>query len=76
MKTFEGTFTIKWTKNSTPDTRPITIDCEDKEELQKEQQRIKDMFSKGDDKYCHYYQNWHDNFIPPYPINFNMNERK
>ena len=27
MKTFEGTYTIKWGKNTTLDIRPITFDC-------------------------------------------------
>ena len=36
MKTFEGTYTIKWGKNTTLDIRPITFDCMSKEELRKE----------------------------------------
>jgi len=50
MKTFEGTYTIKWGKNTTLDIRPITFDCISKEELRKEQQRIVVAFSEGDDK--------------------------
>ena len=57
MKTFEGTYTIKWGKNTAPDIRPIVFDCETEEELKKEQQRIIAAYSKGDDKSCAFYQN-------------------
>lgn len=46
MKTFEGTYTIKWGKNTAPDIRPIVFDCETEEELKKEQQRIIAAYSK------------------------------
>ena len=76
MKTFEGTYIIQWGKNTHPDIRPITYDCESKEELKIEQKRIVEAYSKGDDKGCAFYKKWHDNFIPPYSIKFKMNERK
>jgi hypothetical protein len=76
MKTFEGTYTIRWGKNTALDIRPITFDCMSKEELQKELQRIIVAFSKGDDKESPFYRKWHDDFISPYSIKFNMNERK
>ena len=46
------------------------------EELKKEQQRIIAAYSKGDDKSCAFYQEWHDNFLPPHSIIFKMSERK
>ena len=76
MKTFEGIYTIKWGKNTAPDISPIVFDCESKEELKKEQQRIIAAYSKGDDKNCAFYQEWHDNFLPPHSIIFKMSERK
>lgn len=76
MKTFEGTYTIKWGKNTTLDIRLITFDCISKEELRKEQQRIVAAFSEGNDKESPFFQKWHDSFILPHSVQFNMNERK
>lgn len=74
--TVGGIYTIKWGKNTAPDIRPIVFDCESKEELKKEQQRIIAAYSKGEDKNCAFYQEWHDNFLPPHSIIFQMSERK
>lgn len=41
MKTYEGTITIKWFKNdSYGDRRPLTIDCEDMNELNIEKSKL------------------------------------
>jgi hypothetical protein len=45
MKTFEGTFTIKWYKNDHGDVRPLTIDCLPVE-LNSRKNEIKEAFMK------------------------------
>jgi hypothetical protein len=74
MKTFEGTITIKWYKNdSYGDRRPITIDCEDRDELNKRLSKIKnDFMTKGDDPTFTFYKNTGR----PYSISFYLTERK
>lgn len=73
MKTYEGTFTIKWYKNDGGDRRPITIDCEDIAALRREQARIKAEFmTKGDDPT---YPQYHGEGLP-YSVTFDMCERK
>lgn len=44
MKTYEGRISIWWHKNLAPSVRPITIDCEDREQLQAELSRVKKEF--------------------------------
>jgi hypothetical protein len=64
MRTFEGRFTIKWHKNDRGDARPLTIDCETKEQLNDELLRIKtDFITKG------------ENGKFPHSVKFNISER-
>lgn len=50
MKTFEGTFTVKWGKNHVGSKRPLTIDCENFGVCKLEMLRIKDAFmTHGED---------------------------
>lgn len=44
MKTYEGTFTIKWWKHDRGDVRAITIDCADKSELKEKTDKAKRAF--------------------------------
>lgn len=76
MKTYEGTFTIRWHKNIW-DIRPLTIDSEDREALHAELVRIREEFNtKGDDPKCPQYRTWQEKYVPPYKITFDMHERK
>jgi hypothetical protein len=73
MRTYEGTFIIKWYKNDNGDRRPITIDCEDMAALRREQVRIRHEFmTEGDDPA---YQFYHGAGLP-HSITFDMHERK
>lgn len=44
MKTYEGSITVKWHKNDIGIRRPITIDCESKEEMQRICNEVKTKF--------------------------------
>jgi len=73
LKTYEGTITIKWHKNDYGDVRPLTIDCKDEKELNRECNRIKKAFysEKGLDGY-----DYSDQKIKQaYSVTFDMNER-
>ena len=47
MKTFEGTYTIKWGKNTTLDIRPITFDCMSKKNFEKSNSVLLLLFPKA-----------------------------
>ncbi|MCK4813834.1 MAG: hypothetical protein KAT14_07845 [Candidatus Marinimicrobia bacterium] len=48
MKTFEGTFHVKFHKNLYGKKLPVTFDCETKDELVKEQKRIRREYIEKD----------------------------
>lgn len=48
MKTYEGTFHVKFHKNLYGNKLPITFDCENKQELLEEQKRIKKVYIEED----------------------------
>lgn len=69
MKTYEGQIIIKWGKNDKDDCRPLTIDCENEDEMQSVLKNIKNKFMK---KGC----DLHPEKGLPYSVKFNINERK
>jgi hypothetical protein len=78
MKTYEGTFIVKWHKNSNGSRRAITIDCNDKQELNKQLKRIKNNFmTKGDDPLVAAIYGTHDKVgVPAHSVKFDIHERK
>lgn len=77
MKTYEGTFTIRWTRHAAPDIRPLTVDCENCTSLRAELTRISTSFNEnGDDPQSPQYRSWHSEHLPPYRITFDVHERK
>ncbi len=73
MKTYEGTLTIRWSRNDDSDRRGITIDCENFAALRKEQNRIRHTFmTMGDDPEYLFY---HGPGLP-HSVTFDMRERK
>ena len=64
MKTYEGSLTLKWSKNGAADKRPLTIDTDSKDTLKVELDRIRVAFlTKG------------ENDKLPYSISFELSER-
>lgn len=77
MKRFEGTFTIKWHKNDRGSMRGITIDCDDRKELNKELERIKAAFmEKGEcPTVASIYGRERYVGVPAYSVKFDLTER-
>ena len=78
MRTFEGTFTIKWHKNDRGSMRGITIHCADRDELRKEQERIRNAFiQKGEcPTVAHVYGRVRYVGVPAQRVTFDMTERR
>ena len=78
MKTYEGTFTVKWHKNDNGSRRPITIDCNDKQELHKEIRRIKNAFmTEGEHPLSAAIYGTHNKVgVPAHSVKFYISERK
>ncbi|MBK7883477.1 MAG: hypothetical protein IPJ81_06560 [Chitinophagaceae bacterium] len=76
MKTYEGTMTIKWYKNHSGDCRPLTIDCKDKIELNKELKRITEAYKTlGDSPEYHLAKSCNIG-TPAFSVNFDLSQRK
>ena len=78
MRTYEGTFTVKWHKNDNGSRRPITIDCNDKQELDKELKRIKNAFmTEGEHHLSAAIYGTQDKIgVPAHSVKFDISERK